>query len=222
MTKLDRLGGILREVEAPLGRALQEHSPLLSWLDSDLQLAYSQCGIATAALQKYLTKACAVDTDRLINESFLPVPKGTPDYEIRHVVLQTKDNQVICPTFTQFYGLVGLGPELAQSYTDMRALLPQQKIALFAVKEAEVFGENLGKHAVGMRDEVKKVLSTRALDFFHGNPEVYEDAPAEIVIAGYQAIWRPEAYRSFPFATQVAEPGGDSYDACIRAIVDTI
>lgn len=223
MTKLDRLGGALQEVEAPLGRALQEHSPFLQWLDSDLQLSYSQCGIATAALQLYLAEQCGIKTHR--RKASLPLlttPYQRQDDPTQHVVLSTEDQRTICPTYTQFFELVGHSAQLAQRFPDMRALLPERKIALFREADELDFGEVVAQEALRIRDKVQPVLAGRAMDFYASSLAILKNADEATVVAIYQSIWQSQSYRPFTVEAQTSGYGDDRFEVCIRKIVDAI
>jgi len=222
MTKLDRLGGALKEVEEPLGRALQEYSPFLQWLDSDLQLSYSQCGIATAALQLYLAEQCGFVTYR--RKASLPMisPDHRPDDPIQHVILNTDDERIICPTYTQFFELVGHSARLAQQFPDMKALLPERKIALFHKVEDLGFGRQVAREALGIREKVRPVLASRALDFHVGGPALLQHAQDGVVFAAYQSIWNTRAYELFTVEAQHASYDDGRFEACIRDVVDAI
>lgn len=222
MTKHDRLGGALREVEAPLGRALREHAPMVDWIDDDLQLSYSQCGLATAALQLYLAEQCDVVTHRRIASLPMITPKAWGDDPLRHVILSTEDRRTIDPTYTQFFELVGYDLSQARRHPDVRALLPERKIALFSELDELAFGEAVARRALLMR--------ARGLPKVPAQPSVIsieeggalEDADVATVVAAYQSIWRSQAYTPFTVEAQSGGYGDDAFENTVRNIVDAL
>ena len=222
MTKLDRLGGALQEVEAPLGRALQEYSPFQRLIDSDLQLSVSQCSIATAALQLYLAEQCGVPTDRRIASLPLLSARRRPDDPVRHIVLSTDDRRTIDPTYTQFFELVGFNTRVAQELPEMKALLPVRKIALFNEADELEFGRAVALEALTIREKVTPVIAGRALDFMTARSALLRRADDSTVISAYQSIWRSQDYEPYTVESQTARYGDDKFEACIRNIVDAI
>ncbi len=220
--KLDRLGGALREVEAPLGRALHEYSPFLHWLDSDLQLSYSQCGIATAALQLYLAEQCSIVTERQIATLKGLPSEGEKSSQPMHVILASDDNRVIDPTYTQFFEHVGLSTALAQQFPDIKALLPEQKIALFSADESESFGRSVAERAIEVSGPVQAALATRALSFYRGKPGLLEDADVAVVTVAYESIWKRDGYSRFEIDSQAARYGNGDFKACLNSIVNAM
>lgn len=222
MTKLDRLGGALKEVEAPLGRALQEHSPFMGLIDSDLQLSTSQCGMATAALQLYLASQCGIVTYRQIAVLPMLSMRRHPDDPVKHVMLHTDDARGICPTYTHFFELVGLNTRVAQESPEMKALLPERKIALINEADEIEFGRAAALDALRIREKVTPVIAGRALDFMTARSALLRRADDATVISAYQSIWRSQDYEPYTVESQTVRYGDDEFEACIRDIVDAI
>lgn len=194
MTKQNRLGGAIAELEAPLGRALQEFSPLTQWLDADLQLTYSNCGFATAVLRRCLERENIVTTRHRMDRNF--TVNGQHQSE-SHVILTSGDD-VIDPTYTQFFERIGLSSQLAQQFVDMRELLPDRKIAVFQVDEAEIFAKTFAARALSVRSRVREALGERELAFMHLSPSLLETSDGRTVETFYTHIWDIEQYSEYP------------------------
>lgn len=222
MTRLDRLGGILQEVEAPLGRALKEHSPYLQLIDSDLQLSYSQCAIATAAVQLYLAEQCDVATHRVIGPLSMLSAGRALDDPVKHVLLSAEDGRVIDPTYTQFFELVGLNTRVAQEFPETKMLLPERKIALFKEAEELEFGHEVAIKALSIREKITSALAGRSLELSIARSALLRRSDEVTVIKTYQSIWQAKNYTSYTVESQAVAYGSDQFELCIRDIVDAI
>lgn len=226
MAHLDRLSGALAEVEAPLGRAIKETIRWTEWLDDELQLTYSFCGLATAALQRYLEDEIAVATKRLRNDVFVS-DLGTREDDVEsHVVLETECGIVIDPTYTQFYKFVGLSSHLAQRHSQVRALLPDKKIATFDRDRFVTFSQNIATHALTIRDTLQPQLSNleQELEETLGKPLFQSETERalrctdnQVIQNIYMRIWEMPSYRPYSIESQAART--PDLDAIVKEVL---
>jgi len=200
MPVVDRLGGAIREVEVPLGQALRDTLGVTEWLDAELQLTYSVCGVATAAMQRYLENQGIV-TNRLKHD-FTAITSGAR-IEGSHVVLETDDKRVIDPTYSQYFELVGLSSQLAQQFGDMRSLLPDERVAMFPTSAHKQFATDIARRALAIRPEVEDALASRILNFHYSPPSLEGVAPRSVEDV-YKVIWDMPRYAEFPLEHQLA------------------
>lgn len=115
-------------------------------LPENLQLRYSQCGLATKALQNYFMEKYQAPTERLIHISEDDSLRGMNSRRQSHVILRTEGGRFIDPTYGQFMNLIGLTPELAQ-INQLEQLYPGAKIASFTEDTAGDFSAKFSDHA---------------------------------------------------------------------------
>lgn len=116
-----------------------------SHLAENLQLRYSQCGLATKALQNYFAEQYDAPTERLIHVSSDDNLRGLSYRRQTHVILRTEDGRFIDPTYGQFMNLIGLTPEQAQA-SQLEHLYPSAKIASFTEQTAAKFSQKFAQH----------------------------------------------------------------------------
>lgn len=194
MKEIDVVKGITQEVTPALERVLATDS-LTSAIPESLQLSYSQCGLATAALQSILLEKYDIKTDRVINK-LTEAPRGLNFRIGSHVVLHG-DEYVIDPTYRQFMDYVGLTHKTAVDY-DIEGLYPPHKIMVYSDQNATAFADKFAAHA-------------HKLDEDHAIPQpVVEYAPTGALRgsdfatkqAVYRSIWTRDNYQPFPIEEQ--------------------
>lgn len=169
---------ITESVVGPLEHGLLDEVKVTEFLGTDLQLRFSLCGLATAALQTYLRDCHDVRTTRII----IDLPETSPSLQSRHVFLRHNAATTIDPTYSQFFEYAGfsaidvsLEPAYALHY-------PETKIAVIQDPEVDGFIASFAAQA------------WRAARAAHGEPE---RSVAEIEQLS-RAIWKPEKARRFP------------------------
>ena len=117
------------ELSDRLGRGLAARDKIEK-LPPELQLARTQCAMATLALQAMLREDYGITTERLLGApAQLPLKMG--NRRVEHAILVEPDSgMIVDPTYKQFFGLVGLDARRAAHEETVRAFYPEQSIAL--------------------------------------------------------------------------------------------
>ena len=198
MATQQELESIINQATAPLEKALAFES-LTKGFGEDLQLRYSYCGVATAALQQYLQERCDVTTERMVTEPEI-APRHMQQRRMAHVVLR-HESLIIDPTYSQFLSYVGVMPARVLCRQDLRDFYPAQKIAVFSVASSDEFADNFARVA-HMAD-----VTIGPLDLSQ-NSYPPDDALRGTSMSEktevYRAIWSPDGYTPFPVSEQPA------------------
>lgn len=149
----NRLQGILREVEKPLSESIREHTaPDLDADEWRRVLMRANCGLATAALQRYLHHF-GVSTRRLARAW----PDDAPTSFAKTRVILTTYQDVIDPTYLQSLEAAGYSASLARPFPSLLEMTPVERIAIFNSHESKAFGNQIGRLAISARQEVSKL-----------------------------------------------------------------
>ena len=212
MSKQDRLGGMLEEVEQPLSAAIKAADVYTDWLDEGLQLTFPHCGLATLALRLYLSQH-SIHSERAMG--LLSGKALKSDGGPYHVVLHV-DDIVVDPTYCQFFGLVGLDARLANHFTQLRHEFPERKIAYFHRDKAVDFGQSIGMRALSMRQIVStgQYRLPATLTRLGAPKPPLAASHDSLVVATYRSIWRTD-FRT----TEIDDPYGLEI---ARGILDTM
>ena len=165
--------------------------------DAELQLRGTVCGLATAALQLYLSERHSIELERRIATPS-KAPRGLNSRRLEHVVL-FDDDEMIDPTFGQTYAYVGLSRSAAQERPALRRLFPAEKIAVIPKGQTNKFADGVARHMQSIEPEVARL---------RGGIKAY---PPENALVGRSSdekqeilrdIWTPGHFRSFPLDSQ--------------------
>jgi|GEM_PF-4629490 hypothetical protein len=177
--------------EAPLERGVQRVQRFSQFLGEELQLRHSTCGIATAALQKYLKREYDIDTQRMV----VALPELGVRFDSRHVVLR-HEGATIDPTYSLLLEYAGLGAVDASLSPELKSYYPDAKIAIIEDQT---------------RDEFITQFARRAFELTHSDhPVLVKNRPfvpfltsnVEEVAAFFDPIWSPEQFHPFPSDAQ--------------------
>ncbi len=197
MASSEQLKSITQEITPKLEKVLATDS-LTSQIPESLQLRYTQCGLATAALQGYLFDQHGIETERLINHLH-EAPTYNDFSVLSHVILRA-DNLLIDPTHGQFMNFVGLTHKIAIDH-DIAHLYPTPKIMVFPEEKAADFADKYAAHAhqLDQTSAIPEVLIENAPDGqLRGKPFAHKQRV-------YRSIWNPANYSPFPIDEQ--DPG---------------
>lgn len=198
MIDRSELESAIKEATLPLEYALAFES-LTQGFGEDLQLRYSYCGVATAALQRYLQERYEIATDRMIAMP-AQAPRHINHRQMSHVVLR-HESLVIDPTYSQFMSYVGVLPARVLDNEVLRALYPPRKIAVFPVATSNEFADSFTEAAhaadLAIQNSPREQVSFPPDDALRG-------ASLDEKSAVYRAIWSPDGYKSFPVDEQPA------------------
>lgn len=193
---MSELRKILTESAPLLERAL--HDKEMPKYPADLQLRSTVCGLATGALQLYFQERYGVMLDRRV-ASPAKAPRGLNSRRLQHVSL-FDDDDMIDPSFGQFYTYVGLNPDAVLKRRALLRLYPAEKIAVTPVRRAERFADSVAVHMHAIEPEVLRLRDERSLRL----PP--EDALVGTTKAEKQEvlrdIWSPNGYELFPLEEQ--------------------
>lgn len=202
------LPAILQEITPHLERGLAatsiDNSPL------EQQLRRTNCGLATAALQRILTDEYDITTTRMIAR-LEQAPRGLNSRTTEHVILRT-DDDIIDPTYSQFFGYVGLDARRADEER-LHHLYPQQKIAHFAIANSMVFARSLASHASSIQQTLPDRTS-RALPPL----DKLRTASTDELDATYESIYDIKNYQPFTVESQIED--NPSYKTTVERIVN--
>ena len=181
--RASELRTITEGVAGSLGRAVQKEVKFIDFLPSDDVLRYSVCGLATAALQRYLKECHDVQTTRII----IDLPERSPSMQNRHVFLRHMGSITIDPTYGQFFEYAGMSvidtverPELTTHY-------PSYKIAVVEDANVGEFITDIAHRAYLAGGEVQ------------GESSSTEQELEQL----YTAIWAPATAKRFPASDDV-------------------
>lgn len=166
-----------RGVEASLGQALFNEMKFTEFLGPDLQLRFSCCGLATAALQRYLRERHDVETTRII----IDLPDLSPSMQSRHVFLRHNASITIDPSYGQFFEYAGFSAIDAVERPELANLYPEDKIAVVADEESGDFIARLATQAFAAAEQA------------FGQAERSVDELTEL----YRSIWQPKQAKRF-------------------------
>ncbi len=173
------LKAITENIVSPLEHGLMEEVKFTEFLGPELQLRYSLCGLATAALQRYLVERHEVQTTRII----IDLPETIPSLQSRHVFLRHEANISIDPTYSQFFEYAGFSAIDASNEPSLIPLYPETKIAVVQDIEADRFIADFAADA------------WRAARAAHReSSEITIDQLEQL----YRRIWQPLTARRFP------------------------
>jgi len=172
------LQAITEEVVGSLEHGLFEEVKFTEFLGPELQLRYSLCGLATAALQRYLSEYHQLRTTRII----IDLPVVSPDGQTRHTFLRHDSHITIDPTYSQFFDYAGFSAIDASLDRSLSRHYPDTKIAVIEDEKRERFVGNYALQAW----EAGLVVQ--------GFPSRSVDDLEKI----YRRIWEPETCRRFP------------------------
>lgn len=172
------LRAITDKVVGSLERGIQEEVGVTDFLGPELQLRYSVCGLATAALERYFAEAHGVATTRVI----VNLPETPPSMQVRHVFLRHAKSITIDPTYSQFYEYAGILPHDAVENPQVAAVYPAEKIAVVDDKDCDLF------------------IARLALDACSGAQSVLGEShrSVEELDAIFRGIWQPTSCKRFP------------------------
>lgn len=172
------LRAITEDIAGPLEHGLLKEVQFTEFLGPELQLRYSLCGLATAALQRYLAERHNVPTTRVI----VDLPEGSSDLQTRHVFLRHDGHISVDPTYSQFFDYAGLSAIDVSLDTSLSSLYPDEKILVLEDQKADDF---IADYAV------QALAAGRAI----GNTEAPTMDELQTI---YRQIWQPKTCRRFP------------------------
>lgn len=144
----------LRQVVSDAAPLMEEALRLEEFPDHEggLQLRGSVCGLATGALQLYVKQKHDVALDRRLA---VPekAPRGLNSRLLRHVTLFDGDD-MIDPSYSQFFSYVGLSPAAARARPGLATLYPAGKIAIIPASTSDKFAEGMAAHMQAIEQEV--------------------------------------------------------------------
>lgn len=162
----------------------------------ELQLRGSVCGLASSLLGRYLAQKHDIRTDRHI-AALDWYPTGD-HVQMRHVVLTDQETgAIIDPSFSQFFGLVGLTQSTAKEVPELRSLYPTNKIAVIEPGSERLFGYKYSEYAARIAPQVKAHLGSRAIVPIPP-AGLLLDASHDQIHGIYDAIWERGLYQSYP------------------------
>jgi hypothetical protein len=194
MASAEHLKSIVQDITPSLEKALATDS-FTSAIPETLQLRYTQCGLATAALQAYLLDEFDIKTDRVINR-LTEAPRG-PNFRVEsHVVLKT-DQHIIDPTYGQFMNYVGLTHYSAAEH-DIAHLYPRRKIAVYGFEDSRAFADTFANHA--FQTDQNDLIPRPRVEYVPDGQ--LRGASLDEMQHVYQSIWNPDTYTPFPIESQ--------------------
>lgn len=182
---------VVGDCEGPLERGVQRVQQFSEFLGSELQLRHSTCGIATAALQKYLKREFDIDTTRMI----VDLPDAGAEFQERHVMLRSLD-ATIDPTYSQLLEYAGLSAIDASSSPDLTRYYPEAKIAVIEDRAKDAFVADFARIAFDLTHSTHPVLISE-----QSSAPFPIDDMGEIT-AFFDPIWTPVMFRPFPVESQ--------------------
>ena len=191
------LEAIITRATVPLEKALAYES-LTEGFGEDLQLRYSYCGVATAALQRYLQDH-KITTERVITEPEV-APRHMNQRHMSHVALR-HESLLIDPTYSQFLSYVGVMPARVLQREALRRFYPARKIAVFPVESSNEFAAAFAKVAHAADVEIEP------LNIGHDSyppDDALRGTSLDEKFEVYRAIWSPNDYKCFPVDEQPA------------------
>lgn len=175
--RASELQAITEEAVGPLERGLYEEVGITEFLGPELQLRYSMCGLASAALQRHLIERHnTVTTPVIIN-----LPDGSPSMQSRHVFLRYAGHITIDPTYSQFFEYAGFSAVDASLDRSLTVHYPETKILVLEDQKADDFIADFA---------VRALQAGRAI----GHPKVPSLGKLQ---ATYRQIWKPETGKRF-------------------------
>ncbi|MDB5165652.1 MAG: hypothetical protein JWM00_542 [Candidatus Saccharibacteria bacterium] len=202
-----RLHSVVGDCEGPLERGVQRVQRFSEFLGSELQLRHSTCGIATAALQKYLKRELDIDTTRMI----VDLPEAGAEFQKQHVILRSMD-VTIDPTYSQLLEYAGLSAIDASSFHDLTTYYPEVKIAVIEDQAKDAFVADFARIAFDLTHSTHPVLVGER----SSAPFPIDDT--EEIAVFFDPIWTPDRFRPFPVESQ---PGVNEAAERIFRMMDT-
>jgi len=203
----NRLQGILREVEKPLSESIREHTaPDLDIDEWRLVLMRSHCGLATAALQRYL-HYFGISTRRIARTW----PDNAPvSFAETHVILTTYQ-EIIDPTYLQTLEAAGYSASLAHHFPHLLNMTPVERIAVPNTHESKLFGNQMGRLAVSARQEVSRLceLSEAPSDdaqyaLMGAERVLRKDVSEQDLVKFYEDVWNIDYYAPYAMSNERA------------------
>ena len=187
----------LRQVVSDAAPLMEEALRLEEFPDYEggLQLRGSVCGLATGALQLYVKQKHGMALDRRLA---VPekAPRGLNSRLLRHVVLFDGDD-MIDPSYSQFFSYVGLSPAAAKARPNLSTLYPSEKIAVILAGTDGHFADGMAAHMHAIEPEV---TSRRGMGVTAYPPEnSLLGTTLEEKAAVLRDIWDPNGY-DVPFS----------------------
>lgn len=194
------LDNIIAHVTQPLEKALMQEG-IRAGLGEDLQLRYSYCGVATAALQCFLLERHHIDTERMVTQPEI-APRLINQRRMAHVVLQY-EGVTIDPTYSQFMSYVGLSPTVVLQNETLRGLYPPRKIATFNTQKSDEFADTFADIA----HTVDEVMGAQLGAQLYGLNENLIGTTLDTKRDVYRAIWDSGGYSPLPLREQSSLQG---------------
>lgn len=197
--EISKLRTIADESTRPLERELaRDRRNLAGGFGEDLQLRYTLCGIATAALQQYLLRRHAIPTDRLIATP-PKAPREVNSRRMSHVILR-HEGYIIDPTYSQFLTYVGVDAPEVLGNEELRKYFPTAKIAVMEAENSESFTDALAEHAYKIIPDVKLLTADRRSSVAPYNALVSATLPQIKIV--FADIWNIDNYSAYPVDDQ--------------------
>jgi len=201
----NRLQGILREVEKPLSESIREHTaPDLDIDEWRLVLMRSHCGLATAALQRYL-HYFGISTRRIARTWLDDAPVSFAE---THVILTTYQ-EIIDPTYLQTLEAAGYSASLSDHFPHLLNMTPVERIAVPNTHEFKLFGNQMGRLAVSARQEVSRLceLSEAPSDdaqyaLIGAERVLSKGVSAQDLVTFYEDVWNVDRYTPYVVSQQ--------------------
>ncbi|HEU4715514.1 MAG TPA: hypothetical protein VFS14_01660 [Candidatus Saccharimonadales bacterium] len=166
-------------------------------LDPELQLRGTVCGLATAALQLYMSERHNIKLDRRIATPE-KAPRGLNSRRLNHVVL-FGDDEMVDPSFGQVYAYVGLSQRAAQERPALRQLFPDKKMAVVVKDSTDQFADDVAAHMQAIEPEVARLRS----DLPAYPPEnALVGSPLAKKQEVMRDIWTPGGFEPYPLSAQ--------------------
>lgn len=184
--------GLLDTVSSVLPTVILELEchPVYGRLPADLRLRTTACGMASRLLTQKLREG-GIESETQI-ASFPDLPRGINHRTIDHVVVAV-GGTMIDLTYTQFYGFVGLTPELAARDNRARQLYPRDVFALVEAGKHILFGDQIAEKA----QQIQMGLKDLGITMTGSLPPTGAlwNASPEDLSAVYTTIWDPKRYQ---------------------------
>tara|TARA_B100002049_G_scaffold185344_1_gene142322 strand:+ start:260 stop:964 length:705 start_codon:yes stop_codon:yes gene_type:complete len=219
------LGAAVKSIETPLSEALgASEATFLSGFDADVRLAYPRCGLVTACMQ-LLLRDYGYETERLRIRKKITSPAHR-DNDVDHVYLRG-EGHIIDPTYTQYYGHIGLSAHVLNDNPDARSLMPDDKIAVFDQAKVQQFAMSLTDHQIDIRPAARTIYDqhetellqhNRGMIYFPETPLFLATTPAHM-LRYYYTIWS-SIPNGFPFSFDWnARNNQRRYNDCVEKVV---
>jgi hypothetical protein len=179
MASID-LAETLAHVTPVLEQAIRDDRDCFnSRIDADLMLRMPHCGIASRAIQIFLSEKHGLATTTLLNQV---VPE---DFE--HAVLAHEDT-IIDATYGQFMCLAGLTHKTAVDH-DLKRLYPTPAIAIYKTADYRQFADTFTDHLVAAAAEMPASVLPRSF-----RPETVSNTRSL-----FRALWNIDNYTPYEF-----------------------